>query len=62
MNGYYKLVIAQLQQHGYTYLRQGKGSHEVWVKGGHVQIVPFNCASRHTANGIMKACGISQRF
>lgn len=62
MNGYYKLVIEQLKQHGYIWLRQGKGSHEIWVKGKHAQIVPFNCASRHTANGIMKACNIAHRF
>lgn len=62
MNGYYKLVIEQLKKHGFTYLRQGKGSHEIWARGSYHQIVPFNCASRHTANGIMKDCGINHRF
>ncbi|WP_093383018.1 type II toxin-antitoxin system HicA family toxin [Rugamonas rubra] len=62
MNGYYKLVIELLKKHGYVYLRQGKGSHEIWCKGSHHQIVPFNCASRHTANGIMRDCQINHRF
>ena len=30
MNGYYVEVIALLKQHGYSFLRQGKGSHEIW--------------------------------
>lgn len=62
MNGYYKLVAEQLKMNGYKYLRQGKGSHEIWCKANHHQIVPFNCASRHTANGIMKDCEIAHRF
>lgn len=62
MNGYYKLVIDQLKLHGYGYVKQGKGSHEIWAKGQHPVTVPFNCDSRHTANGIMKSCGIKHKF
>lgn len=62
MKGYYDLIIAQLKKNGFTFLRQGKGSHEIWVRGAYHQIVPFNCASRHTANGIMKDCGIKYHF
>lgn len=62
MNGYYKLVIEQLKKHGFSYLRQGNGSHELWSNGKMTTTVPFNCASRHTANGIMKTCSISHRF
>ena len=62
MNGYYKQVTDQLRQHGFNCLRSGKGSHEIWGKGSIQTTVPFNCASRHTANGIMKACGISFKF
>lgn len=62
MNGYYKQVTDQLKLHGFIYLRPGKGSHEIWGKGSFATTVPFNCASRHTANGIMKACGIAFKF
>lgn len=62
MNGYYKLVVAQLTAHGFVLLRSGKGSHEIWGKGKVSVTVPFNCASRHTANAIMKACKINHHF
>jgi predicted RNA binding protein YcfA (HicA-like mRNA interferase family) len=62
MNGYYKLVIEQLKAHGYTYLRAGKGSHEIWSDGKRHQTVPSNCASRHTANEIMKQANIRHHF
>ena len=29
MNGYYKLVIAQLKNSGYAFLRQAAGRHEI---------------------------------
>lgn len=62
MNGYYRLVIEQLKAHGYTFLRPGKGSHEIWTNGERNQIVPRNCDSRWTANGIMRQSGIAHRF
>lgn len=62
MKGYYALVIEQLKLHGFSYLKNSKGSHEIWAKDSIHTIVPFNCASRHTANAIMKACGIKHRF
>jgi predicted RNA binding protein YcfA (HicA-like mRNA interferase family) len=62
MNGYYRLVIEQLRAHGYTFLRNGKGSHEVWTNKSRNQIVSKNMASRDMANTIMKQAGISYRF
>lgn len=62
MNGYYKQVVDALKQHGFSYLRPGKGSHEIWAKGRLAVSVPFNCASRHTANGVMKDAGIKHKF
>lgn len=62
MNGYYKQVTEQLRLHGFNYIKNGKGSHEIWGKGSFVMTVPFNCDSRHTASGIMKACGIKHKF
>lgn len=61
MNGYYNQVKAVLEQHGFCFLRQ-KGSHQTW-NNGHVSVtVSTTCASRHTANAIMKQAGISHRF
>lgn len=62
MNGYYKLVIEQLRLHGYQFLRQGKGSHEIWTNGSRNQTVSHNMPSRDMANTIMKQAGIGHRF
>lgn len=32
MNGYYKVVIEILKEHSYRCYRNGKGSHEIWIK------------------------------
>jgi predicted RNA binding protein YcfA (HicA-like mRNA interferase family) len=62
MNGYYQPIIQLLKLAGYRYLRQGKGSHEMWGKSKALLTVPRNCQSRHTANEIMKKAGIDHRF
>ena len=62
MNGYYQQVIEALRKQGFSLVRKGKGSHEVWGNGRVKTIVPFNCPSRHTANEIMKQAGIDYRF
>ena len=62
MNGFYNLVIAQLKAHGYTFLRAGNGSHELWSNGSRNQTVSHNMPSRHMANAIMKQAGIAHRF
>ena len=43
MNGYYKLIIEVLLQHGFSKIGQGKGSHEKWGNGNVFTVVPFNC-------------------
>lgn len=62
MNGYYALIIEALRKQGFSLARSGKGSHEIWAKGSVSTTVPFNCPSRHTANGIMKQAGIDHKF
>ncbi len=62
MNGYYSLVVAVLKQHGYLFLRQAGGSHEIWSNGSHHQTVSKNMPSRHMANAIMKQAGIDHHF
>lgn len=62
MNGYYKLVVDQLKLHGYSFLRQGKGSHEIWSNGKRNQTVSKNMPVRDMANVIMKQAGINYKF
>lgn len=62
MNGYYELVIAMPKQHGYQFLRNGKGAHSIWTNGQRNQTVSHNMPSRHMANTIMKQAGIAYRF
>lgn len=62
MNGYYELVIAILKQHGYRFLREGKGAHGIWTNGVRNQVVSRNMPSRNMANTIMKQAGIAHRF
>lgn len=62
MNGYYAQLTKILRANGFELLRPGKGSHEIWSKGRIALTVPFNCASRHTANSILRDAGISHKF
>lgn len=62
MTGYYSQVAAMLKQHGFFMSRQAKGSHEMWRKGSVSVTVSTTCASRFTANAIMKQAGIAHRF
>lgn len=62
MNGFYDQVIAVLKKHGYSFLRPGKGAHEIWSNGQRSQAVSRNMQSRHTANEVMKQAGIPHRF
>jgi predicted RNA binding protein YcfA (HicA-like mRNA interferase family) len=61
MNGFFDQVKAVLKQHGFSFVRQ-KGSHQTWCQGSLCVTVSTNCASRHTANAIMKQAGIDHRF
>jgi predicted RNA binding protein YcfA (HicA-like mRNA interferase family) len=62
VNSFYPQVKAVLQQHGFSFLKGGKGSHEWWSNGRVKVQVPFNCYSRHTANAVMKQAGIDHHF
>ncbi len=62
MNGYYAQLTKILKENGFSYLRPGKGSHEIWSKGSVALTVPFNCASRHTANAILREARINHKF
>lgn len=62
MNGFYKQLIAILKQHGFRYIRQGKGDHEIWGNGKIERPVDRNSRSRHTANSVLKQCGINKKI
>lgn len=62
MNGYYQQVARLLRQAGFDFIRQGKGSHEIWGNGKVTLTVPFGCKSRHTANAILHDAGIKTRL
>jgi hypothetical protein len=53
-----------LREAGCTFVRSGKGSHEIW----HSPItqrnfpVPLHIDSRHTANGILRQAGLPKAF
>lgn len=62
--GYYQQVIALLKEHGCTFIRHGKGDHEIWhsPRTDRNFTVDRSCTSRHTANGIMKQAGLDHHF
>ena len=60
---FYVGVIKVLKEHGYTFERQGKGSHEIWCKKGkNCVTVAVTCKSRHTANEVFKGAGIKHKI
>jgi predicted RNA binding protein YcfA (HicA-like mRNA interferase family) len=61
--GFYRDVRALLIKHGCIFVRQGKGSHEVWKNPATNKqfVLSVTVASRLTANGILKQAGIAER-
>lgn len=62
MNGYERQVKELLKENGWSFLRHGKGSHDIWTDGSNHVTVNHNCKSRFTANRIMKDAGIKHKF
>lgn len=64
MAEYEKEVRKVLKNNGCTFVRHGKGDHDIWYS----PITNLNVAvdgkikSRFTANAIMKQCGIDHKF
>jgi len=64
MAEYEKKVRDLLSEHGCTFVRHGKGDHDIWYS----PITKINVAvdgkikSRHTANAVLKQCGIKEKF
>ena len=64
MADYTNPVRDKLGEHGWVFHRHGKGSHDIWIKqaGKETVSVPKNIKSKHTANGVLKKAGITQKF
>jgi predicted RNA binding protein YcfA (HicA-like mRNA interferase family) len=64
VDGFYRLVVQELQRLGYKRKRGSKGSHEKWQgpPGKPLVTVPYNLVSRHTANGILRDAGSTRQL
>ena len=55
--------VRELAQAGCTFVRHGKGDHDIWrTPQGKPITVPLNIMSGHTANGILKDAGLPKEF
>ena len=64
MAEYEKRVRAAISSFGCFFIRHGKGDHNIWfspITERNVT-VPVKIKSRHTANAILRQCGIELRF
>ncbi len=64
MAEYEKLVREMLRKNGCTFVRHGKGDHDVWhspINNRNIT-VDAKIPSRHMANVIMKQSGIKHHF
>jgi len=60
----YRELTRLLQDGGCKFVRQGKGSHEIWfspITRRHFP-VPSNVSNSHTANAILKQAGLPKAF
>ena len=64
MADYEKDVRRILLDHDCSFVRSGKGDHEIWFSPltNRKFVVDGKIKSRHTANGIMKQAGIEHHF
>jgi predicted RNA binding protein YcfA (HicA-like mRNA interferase family) len=64
VNEYGKAVREILTANGCKFLRDGRGSHEVWTSphASKPFTVPVRIKIRHTANGILKDAGLPKAF
>ena len=64
MAEYEKKVRKILQEYNCTFVRRGKGDHDIWfspISNRHVT-VDTKIKSRHTANAVLKQSGINFKF
>jgi predicted RNA binding protein YcfA (HicA-like mRNA interferase family) len=60
----YRELINLLSDAGCTFVRQAKGSHEIWFSPitNRKFVIPKNTIMVHTANGILKDAGLPKAF
>ena len=64
VKGYGPDILRLLRKAGCSFVRAGKGDHEIWfspITNRHVS-VDRGVKSRHTANAILRDAGIDHRF
>jgi hypothetical protein len=64
VQGYTARVKAILREHGCSFLRVGKGDHEVWSSPNAPRpfVVDGKIMSRHVANEVLKQAGIRAKI
>lgn len=62
VKGYYQALTKELHELGYRYVVNAKGSHEKWMKGDHILIVPRHLDTRHLANKLLQMAGSTKKF
>jgi hypothetical protein len=64
MNDFAPAVKKALREAGCSFVRQGRGDHEMWKSpiSGKSFPVDSKIKSRHTANGILNQAGLPKRF
>jgi predicted RNA binding protein YcfA (HicA-like mRNA interferase family) len=57
-------LLDLLQRAGFTFLRHGKGSHDMWRNPttGKSVAIPHKIPSRHFANKLLKDAGLPKAF
>jgi predicted RNA binding protein YcfA (HicA-like mRNA interferase family) len=60
----YPELVKILKKYGCVFIRQGKGSHEIWQSPISQKnfSVPFTIVSKPTANAILKQAGINEKL
>jgi hypothetical protein len=63
-SGHYRELRRILVEHGCTFVRQGKGDHEIWRSpiNGRSFAVNVGTRKRFTANAVLKQAGIDVRL
>ena len=64
MADFEKLVRKKLTEHGCSYVRHGKGDHDIWYSQLSCKNFPVDgkIKSRHIANAIVRQSGIPYKF
>jgi predicted RNA binding protein YcfA (HicA-like mRNA interferase family) len=64
VKGFGKLVRDKLNEGGCSFVRHGKGDHDIWYSpiSGRSFTVPVKIMSRHLANKILQDAGLPKAF